>query len=286
MLQSSIVIVRSTRPYLWIAISVNTVAAGLSLGNSVLLCLVVGAILSCLASFGFLLNDLVDRPIDRLNRQGRLEDASYKTRFAAAITGVSLAITSLVLALLIGKPIAVFLALFVLLGLVLYNLVLRRVPFVATALAAWLCASPLWFMMGLQLEHVSLVHILVLKMVVIGTFAREVMLDLKDIKGDRIFGRHTIPSLVGHRISCILSLELMLVTCGYGVASLSRCSGGLNGIVLVSVFLLMVFLLLIRPSLAILRSGTRDMFKRYVATTRLGLLLIPPFVLLGSVILG
>lgn len=286
MLRSLIAVARSARPYLWSVILVNCLVIGASLDVSLWRCFLAGAILSCLASFGFLFNDLMDRKIDKLNNQGRLEDALAGTRIAAIVSGAAFAIAGLVLALYIQEPSALPLALSVFIGLVMYNLVLRRVPFVATALAAWLCASPFWFMMGLQFHHISLIHVLVLKMVVIGTFAREVMLDLKDVRGDSAFGRHTIPSLVGHRVSCILALQLTLVSCGYGVACLSRCLCGPIGVTWVSVFLLMMFLLLIRPIVAVLSSPQADTFCHYVATTRIGLLLIPAFVLFGAIIVG
>ena len=123
-------------------------------------------------------------------------------------------------------------------------------------------------------------------MAVLGAFAREVVLDLKDLHGDRAFSRHTIPSLVGHRASCILAIELTIACCGFGLASLFHCSDGPLGMVWIIIFLPLVFWLLIRPTITILHSVEADAFRHYVAATRTGLILIPPLVLLGTIVLN
>lgn len=156
MLHSLATIARCARPYLWSVIFTNCLVAGVSLSMSVPLSLLVAVILSFLASAGFLLNDLLDRQIDKVNKQGRLEDASVATRVGAGVTAAVFAIASLVLTFLTGESVVLLLTLSVLIGLVLYNVVLRRIPFVATAIASCLCASPLWFVMGVQFQHVSL----------------------------------------------------------------------------------------------------------------------------------
>ena len=285
MLRSAIIVVRCCRPYLWVPIFANSIAAGLSVGMATSVSVAVGTILSCLASFGFLLNDILDRRIDKIDRKGRLEDAPAGTIAGAGATGAALAGAGVVLAALTGRYAVLALTLVVLIGLVMYNAALRRVPFVATGLAACLCVSPLWFVMGAEWENVTAAHVLVLKMAVICAFAREVILDLKDLKGDRAFGRYTIPSLLGHRVACVLAVELTLACCGFGVASLLRSPVGPLAVLWIAVFVALVLWLFLRPTLAVLRSGGADAFRVYVAATRTGLLVVPTFLLLGTIVL-
>ena len=60
-------ITHSARIYLWPIILLNSIAISLSINYNLLQGAIIGISLSFISSFGFLINDIWDRPIDRIN---------------------------------------------------------------------------------------------------------------------------------------------------------------------------------------------------------------------------
>src|SRR5436190_1079006 len=78
------VVLHSARIVLWLPIMVNVLLLTLSLGHSIREALIQGFSLSCIAAYGFLINDLRDLPVDRHNKAGRLENVPEDVLFMAA----------------------------------------------------------------------------------------------------------------------------------------------------------------------------------------------------------
>lgn len=203
------IIWKSARPYLWPAAGINAFVVSLGLGAHPSEAILVSLSLCLLASYGFLLNDLWDRQVDRVNEARRLEHADgWTIRFAwisiSLLLGVGLSIPALV-----GWP-PFFLSLAVATGLTLYTVVVRRFLLIATLLSALLGTSPLWGPMILREGSVPNGLWQLLFVTYLMFSAREILLDVKDEEGDRVVCRHTLATVFGHGIAKQVAIILLL----------------------------------------------------------------------------
>jgi len=220
-------ICKSARLYLWPAAALNAFAVSLALGVPLVPGSLVSASLCLLASFGFVLNDLWDRNVDRMNTAGRLENANRTTcRLAWGSVALLLA-GGLSLAALAGwRPF--LLALTVATGLTLYTILVRRVLLAATLLSAILGTSPLWGPIILWETSVSQRVWLLLLSICLMFAAREILLDVKDEVGDRLALRHTFATIFGSRIATKVAVLIVLCSTGALLRVVYQATGGLS----------------------------------------------------------
>jgi len=249
------------------------------------LSLQIGFILSLLASAGFVTNDVVDRRIDRVNDKKRLQDEPAKVLWGAGALAGACFVAAMAIAGFSGSMLVLALSSAVSCGLLLYNFVFRATPVAATALAASLCCSPIWFPFVVRCEHLSWVHYLVVTMSLFGACAREIILDVADHPGDAAFGRRTLPVVFGDRVASVLSFALMCVSCGVGLVLLVQFARPSLRVAVVAGFVLVSLAALLKPSLEVALSPSRPTINRYVRSTRVGQLLIPTMVLAGIFLL-
>jgi len=269
---------KSARFYLWPAVAGNAIIVSLGVGAELIDALLLGSALCCLASFGFLLNDLFDRRVDKANSAKRLEYADSST-----LRGVWLAASLFLLAGL-GCAASVSLncfgvCLWISLGLTLYSAVIRPVLLAATLLSALLGTAPLWA--PLILWHVRVLSPPVLTLfagIYVMFVAREIILDIKDEKGDRVVGRHTFPTIYGGKtaglLACFAKLAAggVLIKAGFNLATtLPSLEGGLL-LVLLAIFLYFGVLSALQISLF---SDSREEISVYVLRSRVAMAILP-----------
>jgi 4-hydroxybenzoate polyprenyltransferase len=213
-------LLKSMRVYLWPAIAANALGASIASGLGWPMGLVLGVIFSLLASFGFLLNDIHDRKVDLLNNANRLEAASPALLCGAKYAAAFCLAFAIVLSSAIG-PSALLISLTVATGLAIYTILVRSTLVVATSLAAILSVSPLVAPFLLASELPRQVHLLILAAAWLILFGREVLLDVKDLQGDKSAMRKTLATKLGHKSGVILGSSitmfggtLLLVTVG------------------------------------------------------------------------
>lgn len=114
--------------------------------------------------------------------------------------------------------------------------------------------------------------------------ARETILDVKDVEGDLIGQRHTIPTLMGGRVSIITAVLLTIMGC---IVLTTICvSNSLNyshaELSLLSACLAVFCWLVMRPTFQLLISKERNprLLESYTHRTRLAMLITPVFVLI------
>src|SRR6266511_2372644 len=96
-------IISSMRLYFWPLIMANIVMMSITLSVAIWPALVFGLSLSVLASYGFLINDLCDRHIDRINRSGHFEHSTATTLTSAIFMALVLLIVGLACSAFLGR---------------------------------------------------------------------------------------------------------------------------------------------------------------------------------------
>ncbi|WP_367393174.1 UbiA family prenyltransferase [Lewinella sp. LCG006] len=220
----------------------------------------------CLTGAGYVINDLLDYPIDMINRPERvivgkrISEGTVKWLVASLMFMGFFA--SLLLAFL--KEELAWLWLFPLFALLLgyYPKYLKTRPFAGnlfialscagTAGLIWLAERNAWCLLS---EHaqakVGFIILLFMLYAFLATWIREIVKDFEDLSGDIRLGRNTLPAYLGLASSkrfVIVLNTLLIITLGYGlipwkysffqvpVAAVSAC-------LIIAVFVLMKRLL-------------------------------------------
>jgi len=277
-------LVRSARIYLWPFIIINCEAVVIGLGAGEMEGCFIGFMLCALASFGFLINDIWDRPIDRFGTRPKLQTASADLISRAAITsGVFLTI-----GLSIGfviNDVTFLLAIGISACLVLYTLVVRRYLLISNILAGVLSSSPLW----LPLVTIGSVQIDEPKWILVGValsqlIAREVILDIRDRLADARGGRHTLPTVYGNAraylVAFLFSLLAIILIATMTIQAINQ-DKHLESLVIIILSLTMGALIIL-PSIRLRRNNFAPHgLQQYLLSTKLTMILLPLMILLG-----
>lgn len=279
-------ILKSARLILWPAIFLNTFLIATLLSPAVVSALCLSLALCFTSAFGFLINDLFDRGVDKINNAGRLENASADTIRAVQWASIAAAIVSLSCAALVSAS-AFFSVVGITAGLIAYTYVLRRRLFLANASAAILASSPLWlpFIAFGAIPHSFQLAVLTVSLLIL--FGREIASDAKDIRGDAATGRNTIATVFGATAAFKMAVTLDLIGCALLVGSV--VSGAVNvspfssslplfaALIAVIVVAAVLPLWPVRATLPDLRASYR-----FIILSRAAMLLLPILLYLGS----
>lgn len=271
-------VIRSGRFYFWPIIAANVLAMTLSIGGDPVRALAFSIVISCLASFGFLLNDLWDRDVDRVNRAGHFENSNANTVKLGVTAGVCFLAGGLGLAYWLG-PLELYTAAGIAVSLAAYTVLLRRYLLVPTILAAVLATSPLWTPLTLWAREVDRWKYLFVAAIILIVAAREIFMDARDCAGDITGRRDTFATVFGDRIAKFVAIMLtssasLLLVVVVAASARDLPAGNKLG---VAAILAAILSLLIRPAIGTLQGGRgeRATIQKYVLRSRAAMVLIP-----------
>ena len=170
----------------------------------------IGIQISCIASFSFVINDVLDAKIDKLNWEKRMSELNEKSRLVLGLFSL------LYLLIAFGSsslftPNSSLIMLILAIILFGYNIIFKRILFIGNIVAAVTLMSPIGIPYILHGSNFNPFIVLVIISGIIYNFSREIILDLIDTKGDSQNGRHTFPIIIGQQSSIKLSLSLYIL---------------------------------------------------------------------------
>lgn len=186
-----------------------------------------------LAAAGNMHNDVVDLPIDRINRPERPLPSGRISPNAARAGAVLCLVASLALAFSLGRPEGLLAGAMGVL-LYVYNANLKGMPLVGNLAVALLCALAIYLP---ELPHRPDYTMMPILFAFLTTVAREVAKDAEDVEGDREHGALTLPVLYGTKaariavaIASVATLALLPLPwlrlgyhIGYPIAAAALC---------------------------------------------------------------
>jgi len=167
--------------------------------------LLVGLVMSLVAMFGFVLNDIVDYRKDASAGVQRPIAAGALSRTAASFFSVFLLLAAVLLSAFVGRG-GVMIA-FTVLALILYSPFARSLPLLKGLYVAGLCLLPLLYAAAASNVHVSWRAYAILFSFVAG---REMLMDANEIEGDRQAGMATIAVALGSEPASRIGKTLMI----------------------------------------------------------------------------
>ncbi len=167
---------------------------------------------ACISSAGNAINDYYDIDIDRINRPNRPLPSGKITlvgiwTYAAVLFGIGILATLLL-------PVASFLcfslALINSILLCIYAYRLKKSGFFGDLLISYLVASVFIFA-AIPVHNFKIGFILAIAAFFTNS-AREVLKDIEDIPGDKLFKAHTLPVIIGKKNSLIVVSSFLFVS--------------------------------------------------------------------------
>jgi 4-hydroxybenzoate polyprenyltransferase len=157
---------------------------------------------------GFALNDIFDVQSDAVNRPYRpLPNKTFGVTPARAIA-VSMLLSAIVLSAFAAHSyVQLMLYTAAIVGVVAYNFVVRRWACCKGLYTSFICGLPLIYLLQ---EHLGTVWFLIGAIVYI--WGRETLMDIFDIKGDRVSGRITIPMMIGPNVAANCAFSLLFLS--------------------------------------------------------------------------
>jgi geranylgeranylglycerol-phosphate geranylgeranyltransferase len=271
-------VIRSGRFYFWPIITANIVMMTIAIDGKLIPAVILSLVISCLASFGFLLNDIWDRNVDRVNKAGHFEHADTATVRIGVVALLVFLTAGLLIAFWLG-PHEFSIGCIIALGLGSYTILLRKFLFIPTLIAALLAASPLWAPLFLWAENVGMLKGAFVAAIITMIAAREIIMDTRDRAGDVVGGRDTFATIFGAKIAKLVAVILTLSASLLFVVTVIANAFGLpvvNMLISLAVTGIILYLLL-RPALGTILNAEeeRTAIQRYVISSRWAMGLIP-----------
>lgn len=270
--------VKTLRIYLWPAITLNSLVMSIFLTMTVYQGLIIGFGLSCLATFGFLINNYWDYSTDLINSADRSWQIDENGRRISLIIGLFFMILGFIFFLTLGVR-ELILGFIIALLLLFYSLLFRKMLLVANILSGFLILSPLYIPIIISRTDPStfLYNFLIALFLII--VSREIVLDIKDKRGDSLTGRHTFPTIFDDRISFFIVFFFLLAGCTIFIIS-SLQDYYLNTplfVLLIIISIIFILTFLISTIHVMFNSGK---FNQYIIFTNFAMLLVPFFLLI------
>jgi 4-hydroxybenzoate polyprenyltransferase len=206
------VVLRSARLWLWLPILANVGILTFLLTHSFQKGFVLGISLSCVASYGFLINDIWDLQVDGANRAGKLESASKSALILAMFFSALFLSVGLIASGKLGLH--TFVAMLIIAaGLTAYTFWVRPMFFYANLLAALLASAPIWLPNVVFIQQPNLAQWIIIAVAITILLGREIIFDIADAFGDAKAKRRTLPVLFGRQIATRIAVVWQLSAC-------------------------------------------------------------------------
>lgn len=158
------------------------------------------------AAFGNVYNDIVDLPIDRKNNPTRpLPSGGISLTAAKTFAVISFAL-SIIIAIPLGLK-ALAIVVIALSALYIYSRWLKLTPWSNITVAV---IASLSFLFGGVVEH-NIFCLTILPLSITYHFSREMIKDIIDIEGDRMFGSRSIPIILGEDRARLVSVIMIII---------------------------------------------------------------------------
>jgi geranylgeranylglycerol-phosphate geranylgeranyltransferase len=166
----------------------------------------------CAAAGGFAINDYYDLPKDRINKPYRaIPSGKIKPRLALSF-GVTLIVAGTLISVSVSHSrFQLFLYLISIVGVGLYNLVVKYLSLSKTVLTAAISVLPILYVTT-TLSYPS-IYLLIPMAGVFFLLGRELLMDIRDINGDRLSHMKTLPMVIGSRATARIAFFLFAL-CG------------------------------------------------------------------------
>lgn len=179
-------------------------------GGDTALAALSAAPFSLAAMGGFALNDYCDADRDRINNRHRAIPRGALSPGQVLAVGILLLGAALLATGLHGVSRAhLFLSLAAVGGVVVYNLVVARMAPLKTLYTAVLYSLPVWYVAG-ALRSDAACWLFPLATLLFGV-GRELLMDIRDVAGDRRSGITTVPMILGRVPTVVLSFVLQIL---------------------------------------------------------------------------
>jgi geranylgeranylglycerol-phosphate geranylgeranyltransferase len=166
----------------------------------------------CAAAGGFAINDYYDLPKDRINKPYRaIPSGKIRPRVALSFGVAMIVAGSLISLFVYHSRLQLFLYLISIVGVGLYNLVVKYLSLSKTVLTATISVLPILYVTT-TLSYPS-IYLLVPMAGVFFLLGRELLMDVRDIKGDRLSRMKTLPMVIGSRATASIAFFLFAL-CG------------------------------------------------------------------------
>lgn len=162
-----------------------------------------------IASAGYIINDYYDIKIDYLNKPGRVVVGKRLRRRIALVLHWSLSALGVLIGILVSLKLG-FINLVAAFLLWFYSNHLKRVPFLGNVTVALLTSLSILIVLILYPRHEKLVLIYAVFAFFINLI-REIIKDMEDWRGDKVFGCRTLPIVWGIRYTKYLIYFLMII---------------------------------------------------------------------------
>lgn len=160
------------------------------------------------AMTGFALNDCLDFRKDKISKPHRAIPSNLITMGEALLIAVLLGILSFVFSIYMAHTLThLFLYLFALVGVIVYNLIIKYAAIFKTLSAALICVLPIVYVATFEENILHTLPIAVMTYIYI--LGREIRMDILDYDGDKAENIKTLPILFGNNFSAIISQILI-----------------------------------------------------------------------------
>lgn len=166
----------------------------------------------CAAAGGFAINDYYDLPKDRINKPYRAIPSGKIRPRMALLFGVALIVAASLISLFVYRSrVQLFLYLISIVGVGLYNLAVKYLSLSKTVLTAAISVLPLLYVTTTLLY--PSIYLLIPTAGVFFLIGRELLMDVRDINGDRLSRMRTLPMVIGPRTTARIAFFLFAL-CG------------------------------------------------------------------------
>lgn len=168
------------------------------------------------AMAGFAINDIIDYKKDKINKPNRTLPKGLLNVNEAKVVFAFIMLINIVLIFFVSNSVIdVALYISALIGVLIYNVVVKYIGIAKTICTAFLCVLPILFVT--HITNNCTLALPISSMAFLYIIGREIRMDILDVKGDKIENIKTLPIIYGKKIantiSQIILYSTILLTC-------------------------------------------------------------------------